>query len=58
MTEREALERELRKSEERYRFLVQNAPDIIFSTDREGTFTYLSETIERLSLSAVSRWFE
>ncbi len=35
-------------SEERYRFLVENAPDIVFATDAEGVFTYVSESIERL----------
>jgi PAS domain S-box-containing protein len=38
----------LRASEGRYRFLVENSPDIIFSTDAHGLYTYYSETVERL----------
>ncbi len=48
-SERERLELELRSSEERYRFLVDNAPDIVFSADQATRFIYLSDTIERVT---------
>ena len=35
--------------EERYRFLVENSPDVVFSTDVEGNFTFVSETIEQMT---------
>ncbi len=48
MSERDRLERELRTSEERYRFLVENSPDIVFSCDADGRFTYVGDSLERL----------
>ena len=47
--ERERLELELRASEARYRFLVENAPDVVFSIDAETRFTFISDTIERMT---------
>jgi PAS domain S-box-containing protein len=49
ISERLRLERELSQSEERFRYLVQKSPDIVFSTDAEGRFTFLSEAIERVT---------
>ncbi len=49
VSERERLQRDLERSEERYRFLVEQSPDIVFATDAEGRFTFLSEAIERMT---------
>ena len=41
-------ERELRESEERYRSLIGNIPDVIWTTDLEGNTTFISDNIERV----------
>jgi PAS domain S-box-containing protein len=39
----------LRESQGRYRHLVQNSPDIIWSVGPDGRFTFVSATVERLT---------
>ncbi len=46
--ERERLERGLRESEERYRYLVQASPDTIWRIDPAGRFSFFSATVETL----------
>ena len=49
ITEYRRIEQELRKSEERYRFLVENLNDVVFTVDTQGTVLYVSPAIERIS---------
>ena len=47
--EKERLVKELKNSEEKYRGLVENLNDVIFSLDNEGRFTYISSAIRNIS---------
>jgi PAS domain S-box-containing protein len=46
--EKDKINHKLYRSEERYRYLVQNSPDIIYTLDADGNFTFLSEALEHL----------
>ncbi len=48
MREQVRLENELRESEGRYRFLIDNAPDVVFATDKDGRLTFVSDALERM----------
>jgi len=43
-----AMEKRLRISERRFRFMVQNSPDMIYTLDTRGRFTFVNEASEKL----------
>jgi PAS domain S-box-containing protein len=48
ISDRKRVEEELRESENRYKSLVGNVPDIIFTIDLEGKITFVSQRIKEL----------
>ena len=43
------LYQELHDSERRYHYLLSNSPDIVWQTDADGRFTFLSDVFERIA---------
>lgn len=46
--ENRAIHQQLILSERRYRYLIQNAPDLIYTLDNEGRFTFVNKAFEKL----------
>ena len=49
ITEQKIAELELKRSEERYRNIVENSTDIIYKVDNRGYFTYINPVAERIT---------
>ena len=45
---RREVESRLRENEERFRRMAEASPDVIFRTDRDGVFTYVSRVVEEI----------
>ncbi len=48
LEENRLMENRLRISERRYRFMVQNSPDMIYTLDSKGIFTFVNVAAEKL----------
>ena len=46
--EKKIIHGELERSEERYQYLVQNSPDIIYTLDKNQRFSFVNVTVQRL----------
>ena len=49
ITERKQVEQQLRENEEKYRMLVENLNEVIYTIDEKGRITYVSPSVESAS---------
>jgi len=57
VTEQKLLEDMVLENERRYRYLVENSSDIIYTTDLQGTLTYVNPAMERVTGYAIRQMY-
>jgi PAS domain S-box-containing protein len=55
ITEKKLMVDMIRENERRYRYLIENSNDIIYTTDLKGNITYLNPVTERVTGYAISQ---
>jgi PAS domain S-box-containing protein len=53
VTEQKRAEEEMRRSERRYRTLVEASPDVIMNIDRQGTILFINHTLSQFTVEGV-----
>jgi PAS domain S-box-containing protein len=53
VTEQKRAEEEVRRSERKYRTLVENSPNVIMNIDREGTILFINHTLPQFTVEGV-----
>ncbi|MCK5403615.1 MAG: PAS domain S-box protein [Desulfobulbaceae bacterium] len=48
ITEKKQFEKKLQESEEKYRSLIENVPDVTWRADHDGNYLYISPVIEKI----------
>jgi len=56
ITERRKMEEALKSSEKRYRSLVENMPEVLYTLSTDGTITSLNPAFEKITGWSVSDW--
>jgi PAS domain S-box-containing protein len=57
ITERKRAEEALRRSEEKYRSIVLNIPDVVWTVDSQNRIIFISPNIEKLSGYTPDEWY-